>query len=120
MRCLKRDLGIRRSCQLRLSIAALVFCTTLWAPSPSLAETRRAFLVGIQRYSDGNIQQLSRTVNDAKDLARDLEESGFDKKNIKVATDLKTKHAFDKEFNAFLKTVGTGDSFLLFLSGHVF
>ena len=46
-------------------------------PSPAAAETRRAFLVGIQRYSDGYIQRLERAANDAKDLAKDLEEVGL-------------------------------------------
>jgi uncharacterized protein Smg (DUF494 family) len=43
--------------------------------------------VGIERYTDGYIQRLERTANDAKDLAKDLEQVGFDKKNIKVAVD---------------------------------
>src|SRR5215469_11203713 len=42
--------------------------------SQAPVETRRAFLVGIQRYSDGYIQRLERAANDAKDLAKDLEE----------------------------------------------
>ena len=81
---------------------------------------RRAFLVGIERYSDGFIQRLDRTVNDAKDVAKDLEEVGFDKKNIKVVTDLKNRDAFEKEFSAFLKTVESGDTVVFFFSGHGF
>jgi TPR repeat protein len=92
----------------------------LWAAPTRAADTRRAFLVGVQRYSDGNIQQLGRTVGDAKDLARDLEEIGFDKKNIKVVTDPRSKDTFDKEFNAFLKTVEPGDNVIFFFSGHGF
>ena len=46
--------------------------------------------------------------------------TGFDKKNIKVVTDLKNRDAFDKEFNAFLKTVESGDTVLFFFSGHGF
>jgi uncharacterized protein len=84
------------------------------------SETRRAFIVGVQRYGDGYIQQLSRTINDARDLGKDLEEVGFDKKNIKVVTDVKNKDAFDKEFNAFLKTIEPGDTVLFFFSGHGF
>jgi len=89
-------------------------------PSPAAAETRRAFLVGIQRYSDGYIQRLERAANDAKDLAKDLEEVGFDKKNIKVAADLSNKDAFEKEFASFLKTVEAGDDVVFFFSGHGF
>lgn len=88
--------------------------------SPSQAQTRRAFLIGNKNYSDGNIQQLNRTINDAKDLAKDLEETGFDKKNIKVVADIKSKSAFDKEFDAFLKTVEAGDTVLFYFSGHGF
>lgn len=86
----------------------------------SKGETRRAFLVGVQDYKDSNINRLSRTRDDAKDLAKDLEEVGFDKKNIKVVTDVKNKDAFDKEFNAFLKTIQPGDTVLFFFSGHGF
>jgi TPR repeat protein/uncharacterized protein (UPF0335 family) len=83
-------------------------------------ETRRAFLVGIQRYSDGYIQRLDRAASDAKDLARDLEEVGFDKKNIRVATDLRDRDAFEKEFSAFLNTIQPGDDVVFYFSGHGF
>src|SRR5271170_4496700 len=83
-------------------------------------ETRRAFLVGIQRYSDGYIQRLDRAANDAKDLAKDLEEVGFDKKNIKVAVDLRDRDAFEKEFSGFLNTIQAGDDVVFYFSGHGF
>ena len=103
-----------------LILAGLILGACL-AASPSLAEpTRRAFLVGNQRYTDGYINPLTRSVNDAKDLAKDLEEAGFDKKNIKVVTDVRNKAAFDKEFDAFLKTVAAGDLVVFFYSGHGF
>jgi uncharacterized protein (UPF0335 family) len=100
--------------------AVTVLTGLSWTSTPTMADTRRAFLVGIQRYSDGFIQPLDRTVDDAKDLAKDLENIGFDKKNIKVVTDLKNRDAFDKEFNAFLKTVESGDTVLFFFAGHGF
>ena len=84
------------------------------------AQTRRAFIIGNKEYRDGNIQQLQRTINDARDVAKDLEEIGFDKKNIKVVLDIKNKGAFDKEFDAFLKTVETGDTVFFYFSGHGF
>jgi len=109
----------------RFSAAAMTFAAAMvialsLAPAPAAAETRRAFLIGIERYSDGFIQRLDRTVNDAKDVAKDLEEVGFDKKNIKVVTDLRNRDAFDKEFTAFLKTVESGDTVFFFFSGHGF
>lgn len=78
---------------------------------------RRAFLVGIERYGDG-IQPLNRAVDDAKDLGHDLEQIGFEKKNITVVTDIRTKADFNKKFEAFLKTVHEGDLVFFFFSGH--
>ncbi|MGP0089676.1 MAG: DUF2610 domain-containing protein [Xanthobacteraceae bacterium] len=103
-----------------ITLAAIVV-GALWAPAPATAaDTRRAFLVGMRRYDDGYLSKLNLSLNDANDLARDLEEVGFDRKNIKVANDLRNKEAFDKEFNAFLKTVEPGDTVLFFFSGHGF
>jgi TPR repeat protein len=101
-------------------LLAGLFLLLSMTPGPAAAETRRAFLVGIQRYSDGYIQRLERAANDAKDLAKDLEDVGFDKKNIKVAVDLSSREAFEKEFAAFLKTVEAGDDVVFFFSGHGF
>jgi TPR repeat protein len=91
-------------------------------PSPPVAidPTRRAFVVGIQRYSDSFIARLSRTVDDAKDVAKDLESVGFKKENIKLFTDLKNRDAFDKAFNDFLKTVQKGDTVFFYFAGHGF
>ena len=110
-------MGVRSPLGLLLACLAFVSC---FAAAQCEAQTRRAFLVGVQRYSDGYIQPLTRAVNDAKDLGKDLEDAGFDKKNIKVVTDVRTKEAFDKEFDAFLKTVEPGDVVLFFFSGHGF
>jgi uncharacterized protein len=104
----------------RTALAGLVLAGMAALASPTEAQTRRAFLIGNQRYIDGYISQLTRSVNDARDLAKDLEEAGFDKKNIKVVTDIRTKSAFDKEFDAFLKTVERGDTVFFFFSGHGF
>src|SRR5579863_6018247 len=101
-------------------IGALILLGSLGPNAATAGETRRAFLVGIQRYSDGYIQRLDRAANDAKDLAKDLEEVGFDKKNIKVATDLRDRDAFEKEFSAFLNTIHDGDEVVFYFSGHGF
>jgi len=111
---------IVRICALFELVAALVLLLSLAPNAATAAETRRAFLVGIQRYTDGYIQRLDRTANDARDLAKDLEEVGFDKKNIKVAVDLKNRDAFEREFSAFLKTIQPGDEVVFFFSGHGF
>lgn len=104
---------------LNVLFACLIFLLGI-AASQAEAQTRRAFLVGVQRYSDGYIEPLRLAVADAKDLAKDLEDAGFDKKNIKVVTDIRTRDAFDKEFEAFLKTIEPGDIVLFFFSGHGF
>jgi uncharacterized protein len=105
----------------RVALSGLVLAGAMALTAASAeAQTRRAFLVGNQRYTDGYINPLTRSVNDAKDLAKDLEEAGFDKKNIKVVTDVRTRSAFDKEFDAFLKTVERGDIVFFFFSGHGF
>jgi len=101
-------------------VAALAGFAIACFATAAEAQTRRAFLVGNQRYADGYITQLRRSVDDAKDLAKDLEETGFDKKNIKVVTDIRNKAGFDKEFDAFLKTVEKGDTVFFFFSGHGF
>jgi TPR repeat protein/uncharacterized protein (UPF0335 family) len=113
----------RKIAHLGRTAAALVGALVALAAvssGPAAAETRRAFLVGIQRYSDGYIQRLERAANDAKDLAKDLEEVGFDKKNIKVAVDLSNKDSFEKEFSAFLNTIEAGDDVVFYFSGHGF
>jgi TPR repeat protein len=109
--------------RIRISFNLLFAGLIVWSvfgPSPASAQTRRAFLVGVQHYSDKKVPALERTINDANDLAKDLEELGFDKKNIKVANDIKTKDAFDREFNTFLKTVESGDTVVFYFSGHGF
>ena len=90
----------------------------LLAAESASAQTRRAFLVGEQRYSDQDIPSLTRSDNDAQDLAADLEQVGFDKKNITFAKELRGKSDFDKRFQAFLATVKEGDVVLFFYSGH--
>ena len=88
------------------------------AASSAQAETRRAFVLGVQRYTDPDIQSLTRSDADATDIAGDLEDLGFDKKDVTLATDLRTKDEFDKKFQAFLKTIEPGDDVVFFFSGH--
>ncbi|MGD0640551.1 MAG: DUF2610 domain-containing protein [Roseiarcus sp.] len=80
--------------------------------------TRRAFVLGEERYSDHNIPSLTRSDTDAGDIAADLEQVGFDKKNITLATELRAKADFDKRFSAFLATVKEGDIVFFYYSGH--
>ena len=48
------------------SILVLLIAGMVAFAASAQAETRRAFVVGLERYSDGNIQRLSRSVTDAK------------------------------------------------------
>jgi TPR repeat protein len=98
----------------------LTILTSVVASSYAFADepVRRAFVVGIERYSDGDVQSLSRANTDAKDLGHDLEQVGFDPKNITIATDVASKADFNKKFDAFLKTVKEGDFVFFFFSGH--
>lgn len=98
------------------AICATLLVSVGFLASASQAETRRAFLVGVQRYSDGYINPLTRAVNDAKDLGKDLKDAGFDK--VTVVPDVRNKEAFDHEFETFLKTVEPGDVVFFFFSGH--
>jgi uncharacterized protein len=117
---LRTTVGALRVSPIIMVFAAVLLALQSFSAPAKAAETRRAFLVGVQRYSDGRIPRLRLTVNDANDMAKDLEEVGFDKKNIKVANDLRNREAFDKEFNTFLKTVEKGDTVVFFYSGHGF
>ncbi len=101
-----------------LSALAFLGALVLLAATGAQAETRRAFVLGIQRYGDPDIQNLTRADDDAADIAADLQEVGFDKKNITLATDVRTRDEFDKKFQAFLKTIEEGDNVFFFFSGH--
>jgi uncharacterized protein len=120
---MRRSVRKRRSfwgsCGLAAAILAIAIAALgVGGAETASAQTRRAFLVGEQRYSDPDIPSLTRSDNDAGDLATDLEQVGFDKKNITVATELRGKADFDKRFGAFLATVKEGDIVLFFYSGH--
>ena len=58
------------------ALAAAIFAIAIAAfgvADPASAQTRRAFLLGEQRYSDQDIPSLTRSDNDASDVAADLE-----------------------------------------------
>ena len=112
---------------LALTMAGLAHAANNAAPAnaPAAAATtaptgptRRAFILGVERYGDPQIQRLSRSDADATDIAADLEQLGFDRKNITLATDLRAKADFDKRFATFLATVQEGDFVFFFFSGH--
>ena len=81
-------------------------------------ETRRAFVLGVKNYPDHEIQTLQLPEADAKGIASDLEQIGFDKKNITTALNLRAKADFDRQFGVFLATVKPGDVVFFYYSGH--
>jgi len=96
----------------------MLLAWSLFDASGALAQTRRAFVLGVKNYADRDIQTLVLPDADAKDVASDLEQVGFDKKNITTALNLRAKADFDKQFNTFLATVKDGDVVFFYYSGH--
>jgi TPR repeat protein len=86
--------------------------------APTGTDTRRAFIVGMQRYADANLQQLIHTVVDAQDLAGDLQSVGFESANITQLRDAKNRASFAQAFEKFLATVEPGNTVVFSFSGH--
>jgi TPR repeat protein len=98
--------------------ALLIGIGLVLAASPSEAQTRRAFVVGIKNYRDASIQQLSLATQDAEGIAYDLKQIGFEDKNVKLFNNPSSKDAFLSEFNKFVETVKEGDVVFFYFSGH--
>lgn len=98
--------------------ACLLVVLGLSSAAAADGPVRRAFVVGIERYADGDVQSLARANTDARDFGHDLEQIGFDPKNITVITDLPNKADFQKKFDPFLKSIRPGDLVVFFYSGH--
>jgi hypothetical protein len=105
---------------LRFLSLVLTFFLIFLHPSPSAAQTRRAFVAGIDSYKDKTIQKLTLATQDADDIARDLKEVGFDEKNIKLVKNSSSKSSFLSDFNKFVETIKEGDVVFFFFSGHGF
>ena len=105
---------------LRFSSLVLALFLVFLHATPSAAQTRRAFVAGIDNYKDKTIQKLTLATQDAEDIARDLKEIGFDEKNIKLVKNSSSKSSFLSEFNKFVETIKEGDVVFFFFSGHGF
>jgi TPR repeat protein len=101
-----------------LMASAAMAATPAATPSPTTGETRRAFVLGVKNYPDPDIQSLELPEADAKGIASDLEEVGFDKKNITTVLNLRAKADFDRQFSAFVASIHEGDVVLFYYSGH--
>ena len=103
---------------LRFSSLALALFLAFLHPTTSAAQTKRAFVVGIDVYKDKGIQKLTLATQDAEDIAKDLKEIGFDEKNVKLVKNIASRSAFLSEFNKFVETIKKGDIVFFFFSGH--
>ena len=97
-------------------LVSALFAWSLFDASGALAQTRRAFVLGVGNYKD--LQTLGLSESDVTDVAAQLEQVGFDKKNITKAINLRGKADFDKQFNTFLATIKEGDVVFFYYSGH--
>jgi uncharacterized caspase-like protein len=105
------------------ALAALLF----FGPSAAFAElgsgTRWAVCIGIGDYEDPDLTDLPHAANDARGLARALERhGGFDR--VRVLTDDQGPTAYPSRKNILsvleqvLPEVDSGDTLLVFFSGH--
>jgi TPR repeat protein len=99
-----------------VALAVVLGCAAF--ADPVTAQTKRAFLVGITKYRDAGIQQLTLATQDAEDVAKDLKETGFEEKNIKIFNNPGSRESFLTEFNKFVETVKENDVVFFYFSGH--
>src|SRR4051794_28521179 len=91
-----------------MSIAMLVSL----AAGAANAENRLAFVVGNDAYR--NVNPLQKAVNDARSVARGLQQLGF---KVTLAENLQWRDHVEK-FAAFENSIQPGDTAFLFYSGH--
>lgn len=101
---------------MRLMTAAilLTLCLSMvWAGKVN-AE-KRAFVIGIDRYDNLDQKfQLRRAVNDARAVAKEFSELGF---QVMMETDV-ARHQFNGLWQSFLDSINTGDTVTVYFSGH--
>jgi len=95
-----------------LNAIIIVLCV-LWPPALWAAETRHALVIGNAAYE--NETTLVNTLNDARDMAAQLEELGFQVTKVENAG----RMALGREVNDFLRRIQGNDAPALFYySGH--
>lgn len=94
----------------------LLFSTLAPVPLVEAAEGKRvAFVVGIGTYDNLSVdKQLKNAVNDAEGVAAKLTEIGF---QVTRALNL-TRPVFNDKWQTILDSLGKGDTFVLYYSGH--
>jgi len=115
------------SAGLALVLAAILFLAGDSSGQGNAAPKRRALLVGINDYAHPNLRQptpLKYAVNDVKDLAVVLKQSGYEvvelsdtagQQNAKLSP---TKTNIERELAAMSSRCQKGDTFLVALAGH--
>ncbi|MER8882997.1 caspase family protein [Mesorhizobium sp. M0816] len=76
---------------------------------------KRAFIVGVDNYLDPDLSLFGKPVNDARSIAKVLNEDGF--AAVQLETDL-TLSDLSEQFDLFLATVQRGDTVVFYFSGH--
>ena len=86
--------------------------SSLTMNSPSFAQTRHAFIVGNDGYQ--NIDQLKKAVNDARAIAKTVQNLGY---RVTLGENL-SRRDFNAKFSAFEESIQPGDTAFVFYSGH--
>ena len=118
-------MGIARVCRSGARISRRVRICCLWLSLFSLFQavsfahaepTRRAFVVGIGKYDDKTLR-LNGPKNDARQIAKQLSKFAFT--NVDLIDDDSAKFKqVEKRWAAFVKTVNSGDTVVVYFSGH--
>lgn len=94
-------------------LSTLIFGTLTTA---AVAEVRRAFVVGIDRYDNFSTErQLDNAVSDADAVAASLSAIAYDE--VTVLHDI-SRFEFNSAWQLFLDSIGEGDTVTFFFSGH--
>ncbi len=98
--------------RLRTVILLLSFLSVLYALPATAAGNRLALVIGNDNYQ--HIPKLLKAVNDAKAMAKTLEELGF---RVILGIDLTRREMVDK-LQEFYLNIRTGDEVVIFYAGH--
>jgi len=107
------------SCLRDLKILA-IFGLLAFSSSATLAESRRALVIGLGEYSAKNgVKPLTLPGNDADQMAAKLQSKGLEF-TVTVYKDdkIKTKADLENAVRAFAQTVNEGDEVLVYISSH--
>ncbi|MGY2050293.1 caspase family protein [Methylobacterium sp. JK268] len=100
----------------RVGLRLFLLVCALLAAAPACAESRLAFVVGVDTYPNlGPGAALERPVADARAVGGALESVGF---RVTLLTASVTQETFLRRFSAFAEQVQPGDTALFYFAGH--